>query len=673
MKRKLAFLLVAALMFGLVAGCGAPPAEMPTETAEETLPEPEATAEPTLPIPPDGAPNDVTCQGSYTGTLEQDAIVARAGNGELTNSQLQVWYRTAIANFLSNAPDVAPDFSVPLESQPCEIDGSVNSWQQYFLKLALENWHTAQALDTHSREVPLVLEEAFDPPAEYREENMVDIPAMKYLYGENTHFVPNTMHQAYLDNIPQMLDTLAAEKGYADGADLAAAAFGTTEAALQEMVTLYNRSYMYATEMSYDITVTDEEIEAWFSGHEAQYAQQGITRESGYYVDFRQILLIPEADGDLTVEIGADGTVTCEEKLWKACKYQAEVLLNKWRSGGRPRSEGTFSNLANKNSQDAGTAADGGAYRRIAQGQMIEALDTWIFDSARREKDVTILRTEYGIHILFFSGKTEIWRVHSEEDLVAQKQRELVLTSRETYPMTVDYSSIILTEAGTGLTLDALLYEDLAHERFPEVPLYLQQDYPDVWYGEYLLRTHGCGITSFAMLSSYMMDDELTPPEMCRLYGRYNTLVGTDVSLYEYEPAEMGYYNYLVYDEDKALEALKQGYMVISLQNRGYWTRGGHYIVLEKLNEDGTVQVRDSNVLNYGTLEGHKQDKHTWESITKNNRVMWIFDKKLTRVNACSRCGDCQGVTESLLEESYLCHKCRPALLRREAYLSMFA
>ncbi len=670
MKQKLALLLVAALMVGLLAGCGGAPAGETTETQAETIPE--TTAEPTLPIPPDGDPNDVTCQGSYTGSPDMNAVVATVGNGELTNAQLQAWYRTAIANFRSEEQAAAPDFSVPLEAQSCEIDESVNSWQQYFLKLALENWHTAQALDTHSREVPLVLEEVFDPPAEYREGNMVDIPAMKFLYGENTHFVPNTMHQAYLDNIPQMLQELALREGYTSGADMTINGFGTTEAALQAMVTLFNRSYMYATELSYDIELTDEEIEDWFTQHEAEYAERGITREGGYYVDFRQILLIPEDYDDLTVEVAEDGTVTCEEKLWKICKNKAETLLNKWRGGGRPRSEGTFANLANKNSRDTGTAADGGAYRRIAQGQMIEPIDEWIFDSARREKDVTILRTEYGIHILFFSGKTEIWKAESAEDLTAQKQREIILTAKETYPMTVDYSAITLTEGGSGLPLDKLLYEDLAHERFPEVPLYLQQDYPGVWYGEYLLRTHGCGITSFAMLSSYMMDDELTPPEMCREFGRYNTRVGTDVSLYEYEPPEMGYYNYLVYDEEKALEALKQGYMVISLQNRGYWTQGGHYIVLEKLNEDGTVQVRDSNVLNYGTLEGHKQDKHTWESITKNNRVMWVFDKKLTHIPICSRCGDRQNLTESLMNSDYLCRKCRPALLRRGVYLSMF-
>ena len=95
--------------------------------------------------------------------------------------------------------------------------------------------------------------------------------------------------------------------------------------------------------------------------------------------------------------------------------------------------------------------------------------------------------------------------------------------------------------------------------------------------------------------------------------------------------------------------------------------------MLEKLNEDGTVQVRDSNLYNYGTsgrIQAHAQDKHTWGSITSAGSGFWIFAYKVKRIPACSRCGEPEGVTKELLQEDYLCEKCRPAILRRETYLS---
>lgn len=668
MKSVVAVLLAMAIMAGVMSGCGRSDdgalevlETAIIETIEETLP----------PIPADGNPGDVTCKGTYSGVPDAEKTVATSGEGILTNGQLQAWYWAAVASYREKTNGQGPDFDVPLDRQSCDIDSSVNSWQQYFLKQALNNWHTAQALYNQAQEQPLPVEESFSPHEKWREENMVDIPAVKYLYRENPYFQPNTMHQAYLDHIPSMLAEIAAEQGYADGEAFAKTAFGATAEDLKEMITLYNWGYFYHTNQTYYIETDQQEVEQWYQDKEAEYAKLGIQRDSGFYVDFRQILLIPEASEDypeLTVQVGEDGIVTCDEVLWQECLERADELLRKWSRSGRPWSEGVFSDLANKNSADLGTAADGGAYRQVEQGQMIEPIDAWCFDEARKPKDYTVIRTEYGIHILYYVGASDIWEVRAEEDLMASKQRDLILAAQAQYPMTVTYSDITLSDAAGGVAMDRLLYADLAHERFPEVPLYLQQDYGRTMYGGYLLRTNGCGITSYAMLASYMMDDELTPPEMCARYGRYSTEHGTDVGLMMYEASAMGFYHRRTRDEEEALEALKDGHIIISIQTPGYWTRGGHYIVVEKMNEDGTVQVRDSNIFNYGRLEAHKQDKHTWESVTKNNKTMWIIDKKLTRVSACSRCGD--GHTR-MLQEDYLCHKCRPALLRRDTYLSV--
>jgi len=216
-----------------------------------------------------------------------------------------------------------------------------------------------------------------------------------------------------------------------------------------------------------------------------------------------------------------------------------------------------------------------------------------------------------------------------------------------------------------------VLYPDVAHQRYPEAPLFLQQDYPKTAYGGYPIRTNGCGITTMSMLATYMTDEEYTPPEMCARYGHYSFSNGTDGRIFQLEAPVLGFYcKEKTYEPTVAKKALEDGYVVVSLQHIGYWTRGGHYLLVEKIHEDGTVQVRDSNIYNYGKLDGHDIDRFKWSLIPANGSAFWIFEKKVVTIPACARCGQPEGVVENLLEEDYICEKCTPAMLRRDTYLN---
>lgn len=648
MKRRMLLLLLALLL--LLSGCGSRLGQTSPEVpGPETTP---SATEETVPatIPPDGNPNDATCKGSYTGAAA-DAVVAVSGSMELTNEQLSVWYWAEVAQYRQEKHEIAPNFDLPLDTQPCEIDGSVNSWQQYFLKQALSAWHSAQALAQHSEQVPLVTEEAYQPNLVNHEKYMTGMPAAEVLYGHHTYYRPNSMHQAYLDGIPQMLENLAVEKGYANGAEMAEKAFGASLNSLEDFAMSSNRAYMYFTHLSHYIEPTVEELDA-FCGEKVSAGDLS--------VNFRQILLIPEE-----ASVDPEGVVTCGEDLWAACEAEAENLLKDWRKNTKG-TEATFAEFAHRDTKDPGTAVNGGRYQGIRKGQMTKVLDDWCFDSARQAGDTAILRSEYGVHVLYFSGSKPVDREAAEEEYFRQQQNALIAEAKEAFPMEVTYSAISLQEAQGSVSAGEILYPDIAHERFPEVPLYLQQDYPKTMYGGFEIRTNGCGITSFAMIASYLTDDELTPPEMCALYGRYSHSNGTDGMLFNYEPAVLGFFlREKTYDNRVAKAALEDGHLVVSIQHPGYWTRGGHYIVCESINEEGLVQVRDSNIFNYMRVHAHKEDVHKWGNITAAGSGYWVFDYKITRIPACSRCGNSEG-----LVQNYICEKCGPALLRRNTYLN---
>ena len=682
MKSFLAAALCAVMFFPLLTGCGKKP---PAETTAPS--EPVQTTQPTVPatVPQDGNPGDVTCKGSYTvDTVDASTVVGTMGDEKLTNGQLQVYYWMEAAAYRQAGHEISPDFDRPLDTQPCEIDNSVASWQQYFLKRALTVWHSAQALAKQSVDEGIPTEEAYQPNMKNHEIYMSGKPATAYLYGYNNNYRINTLHRQYLDEIPQMLAALAQQYGFADVSALAEDIAGATGEDLTACVALYNRGYMYDTSLSYYIAPTDEEVEAYFTEHEGNYAEAGITRDSGKLVDIRHILLIP-GDGTQTesVSIAPDGTVTCSETLWQTCMDSAQELVDAYekalkensRRGNRKSTEDAiFADLANKNSRDAGSALDGGLYQKLQKGQLTPALDAWCFDDARQSGDVEIIRTDAGCHVVFFKGSTDIWFDAAREDLTKELGGQKIAQAREKYPAEIDYSAISLGTAAQSAPVAAsdLLYPDVGHQRYPEAPLYLQQDYPTTMYGAYKITSHGCGITTMSMLASYMADTELTPPMMCARYGGYCFQNGTDGSLFSVVPGELGFYlKKKTFEWQEARDAMREGYTVVCVQTKGFWTRGGHYLLLEKMFDDDVIQVRDSNIYNYGKLEGHKTDRFNFSTVTPSGLAYWIFENKVVTIPACARCGDPAeyGAPAVMFTGDYLCEKCDAALVRRDTYL----
>lgn len=641
MKKIISAILLAAILLGC-CGCQTRE-EIPTVPEETTVQTTEATV-PAPTVPADGNPGDVTCKGSYTAQQPNDTVVAEAAGKALTNRQLQSWYWASVAQYRQADHAEHPDYDQPLDTQVCQIDPYTASWQQYFLKLALESWHKSVALEQQAAEVLLTTEEAYQPNAETHQRCMTGKPATKFLYGYDKTYETNTMHQSYLDNIPQLLQQLADRKGFAGADALARDAFSSSEEDLTEAARQYNYAYMYQTFLNYNLEITEEMLEDWYLRNPSEESEER-------RVDIRHIQLMPFGD-------------------WETCEKNAQDLLNKWQKQ-RNHSEASFGELAYWNSQDLGSAASGGRYARVAREQLPEELAQWCFAEERQPDDTAVIRTEDAFHVVYFAGSSTVRQIQAEEAIAQEIFAQQIRKAKEEHPMEVKYADIQLANAQAAVSFDDLLYPDIAHERYPEVPLYLQQDYPKTWYGNYKIHSHGCGITTFAMLSTYMADDEWTPPEMCDLYGNYSFENGTDGMIFINEsPKYNFYFREKTYDPNIAKQALEQGHIVVSIQHKGYWTSGGHYILFEKLTEDGMVQVRDSNIANYVKLPQHAEDKHTWFNSTYAGSGYWIFEKKITRVESCTRCGNPQDLTTQLLQGDYLCERCNTALLRRESWLS---
>ena len=107
-------------------------------------------------------------------------------------------------------------------------------------------------------------------------------------------------------------------------------------------------------------------------------------------------------EGGTTDDLGYT-TYTDEEKA--AAKVAAEEILTEWKAG--EATEASFAGLAAEKSGDPGSTANGGLYEDIYPGQMVAAFDAWCFEEGRKEGDTGIVETEYGYHVMYFSGNSD--------------------------------------------------------------------------------------------------------------------------------------------------------------------------------------------------------------------------------------------------------------------------
>ena len=93
-----------------------------------------------------------------------------------------------------------------------------------------------------------------------------------------------------------------------------------------------------------------------------------------------------------------EGTAT-EEELTKAEKEARDVLAT-YLAGEKTKE--AFEKLGEEHTDDSGVF-----YENVADGDMVDAFNDWIFDASRKVGDTDVVKTEYGFHVMYFNGEGE--------------------------------------------------------------------------------------------------------------------------------------------------------------------------------------------------------------------------------------------------------------------------
>lgn len=362
-----------------------------------------------------GKENDIYYKKSYTVKdrkvkKKRDVVVATAGDAQLTNAMLQIYYWRQVHDFKeqygSSASYFGLDFSQDLADQTY-IDGKT-TWQQYFLTSALEAWQSNQAFAAMAKQ------NGFELPKDYQE---------------------------FLANVDQHLQDVAAESGYSSADAMVKAEVGATCTAedYAKYLEVYYWGYLYFRELYDALEPAEEEIEEHFQKNEASFEESGVKKDGSLYVDIRHIMLYPENG-----KMHANGNVFYDQADWDECLAQAEKLLATWESG--EKTEDSFAELAKLHSDDTTTKNKGGLYTDVVKNDLMKQIDAWCFDTTRKTGDYTLLKTDYGYHLIYFVEAEEIWHAKSRTALQTQMGQKMVNEALKDFVLDVDYKQIVLGE-----------------------------------------------------------------------------------------------------------------------------------------------------------------------------------------------------------------------------------
>ena len=363
--------------------------------------------------------NDINYKLSYTvkdETAEKKAetVVAKLGNQTLTNGELQAYYWMNVYEFMDYygyyLSMMGVDITKPLSDQIYD-EKTGQTYQQMFLSNALQDWRTYATLVQMSEEANFTLDET---------------------------------QQAYLNTVEEQLKTMAQEKKYTDVELFVDKELfpGSSLAQYMQYVKVNHVGLCYYDTLYADLLPNEDDIETYYTSHEAEFKEKGFTKEAGNYYAVRHILI--EIEGGTE---DADGIMTYTDAEWEACRAAAQKLLDECLANN-PTAE-KFAALAVQHSKDPGSAGNGGLYSQLTKDYgFIKDFENWYIDESRKVGDTGLVKnTEssvQGYHIMYFASSEPIWRYETQSAVLGERTTAMMDEAKAKWPMEVNYKNIVL-------------------------------------------------------------------------------------------------------------------------------------------------------------------------------------------------------------------------------------
>ncbi len=205
----------------------------------------------------------------------------------------------------------------------------------------------------------------------------------------------------------------------------------------QKELELYQKEAVEAEKFTYyDFQDAAYEFRDWiFSEARAEGDKKYFAVDSGDedlgYIIVMAYMVSPRGRADYNTVNFMYATVLTEEVKEEDALDKLTEAKDKWLEGEKTAE--TFGKIADEFYGSESKSEDGGSYVLIAKGDMVEDIDKWVFDEARKEGDCEIVKSEVGCHLLYFIGEDiPKWQVDVKNQMRYDEVSELYeKTSRE--------------------------------------------------------------------------------------------------------------------------------------------------------------------------------------------------------------------------------------------------
>ena len=409
-----------------------------------------------------------------SGVLQKNATALTVGSHKLTPAEFNYFYQDAYSQLKSTYTSYGywsymVDTSKPIESQDCAMGGDGSTWGDYIRSNAISSAVQVYALYDAAQEAGYTLTEeaqsnldtVSDSVTSYAQQNgFKDADAyLEDYYGKGATlesyvnyltvqqyasgysqeksdsftYTDEELRTYYNDNrqdfdkVTYRVFNVATEDDDADAAkstaDAMAAELDSTEKSFADAAYKYapedskesyeEESYTLRSSAGYS-SISSDYADWLFADERTAGESEVVATSSGYAVvmfvsrdnneyntvNVRHILVKVATSGEDSTSTDAD---------WEECKAKIDEINEEWEASDM--TEETFSSMATEQSEDTGSASDGGLIEDIYKGQMLEEFNDWCFADGRKVGDYGIVKTSYGYHLIYFSGfGEEYWK-----------------------------------------------------------------------------------------------------------------------------------------------------------------------------------------------------------------------------------------------------------------------
>lgn len=335
-----------------------------------------------------------------------DVVVATIGDRELTNGELQVYYWTSVFDYINYySSNLGFDAKKPLNEQVKDTKTG-QTWQDYFLDMALKSWHRYEA--------------------------------MSIIAQKAGHKLTKDT-QDYLDNLETYLSQTAKDNGFESTDAMIADRFG--EGCALRHYAAFMEGYCIGLDffdmISADVAPTDADIDAYYAEHEEELKKANASKADGNISSVRHILICPKGEEDSKVYTDAQ---------WAEALKKAEEVLKEWKSGAA--TEQSFIELVKTKTEDTASISTGGLYEGVTKNSgYVTEFEDWARDPARTVGETGIVKTQYGYHIMYYVSGQPMWKSTCKEALITERISAKVDVAVEENPMTSDLTKVVLSDA----------------------------------------------------------------------------------------------------------------------------------------------------------------------------------------------------------------------------------